>query len=236
MKIRGALKKLMAKAFQGDAKSVIKQLTKGLNLGKAANDDARIDKILAEMELAGIEVTREEVAALLAQAAQNGGVAAFIQLDFEAPAEITSLVNKQALAWAEKRAGELITKIDEDTREIICSDVAQATEEGWSTSLLADALSENYGFSDGRASMIARTECARADCQGNLLAYKNSGLVSGKEWLLGSEHVGEDECNNNAAEGVIPLDQAFSSGDDAPPAHPNCVCDFVPRGIEGVEE
>jgi len=83
--------------------------------------------------------------------------------------------------------------------------------------------------------MIARTETIRADCQGNLAAYKNSGLVSGKKWILGSEHTGDDECNDNAAEGEIPLDQDFSSGDEAPPAHPNCVCDFVPAGIEGVD-
>jgi SPP1 gp7 family putative phage head morphogenesis protein len=253
--IRDALKKLMAKALKADAQSAAAQLAKGLGLGKtvgaassrpgagrtrpyakAADDDAKIDKLLAEMELAGIEATREEVVKLLAQAAQNGGYAAFVQIDFEAPAGITDLVNTQAVAWAEKHAAELVTKLDEDTRDMIRSAVVQAQEEGWSTKALADALQETHGFSDARASMIARTETIRADCQGNLAAYKNSGLVSGKKWILGSEHTGDDECNDNAAEGEIPLDQDFSSGDEAPPAHPNCVCDFVPEGIEGVDE
>ena len=203
---------------------------------KAADDEAKINKLLAEMELAGIEATREQVAALLAKAAQQGGYAAFVQIDYEAPVGITDLVNTQAVAWAEKHAAELVTKLEEDTRDMIRSAVVQAQEEGWSTKALADALQETHGFSDARASMIARTETIRADCQGNLAAYKNSGLVSGKKWILGSEHTGDDECNDNAAEGEIPLDQDFSSGDEAPPAHPNCVCDFVPEGIEGVDE
>jgi len=202
---------------------------------KAADDEAKINKLLAEMELTGIEATREQVAALLAKAAQQGGYAAFVQIDYEAPAGITDLVNTQAVTWAQEHAADLITKLEDDTRDMIRSAVVQAQEEGWSTKKLADALQENHGFSDARAEMIARTETIRADCQGNLAAYKNSALVSGKSWLLGSEHPADDECDDNAAEGVIPLDQDFSSGDEAPPAHPNCTCDFLPEGIEGVD-
>ena len=32
----------------------------------------------------------------------------------------------------------------------------------------------------------------------------------------------------NAEAGVVPLDGQFPSGADAPPDHPNCVCDVLP--------
>ena len=224
---RAEIKKLFQKAFAADLPVVVKQLAKKLKLAKTADDEAKINALLAELELQGIAATREEAAAILAKAAQNGGLAAFTQIDFE-DAEITSQVNALAVEWAGERAAELVTKIEESTRDYLRADVTQAVQEGWSTGQLSDALEANFGFSEGRSDMIARTEIAKADVQGNMTAYKASGLVSGKEWILGSEHPQDDECNDNADQGVIPLDQDFSSGDDAPPAHPNCECDVLP--------
>jgi hypothetical protein len=68
-----------------------------------------------------------------------------------------------------------------------------------------------------------------------MIAYKESGVVSGKEWLLGSEHDQDDECDDNVAAGVIALDDSFPSGDDEAPAHPNCVCDVLPVLAEEAE-
>lgn len=248
VKARAGIKKLFQKAFAADLPAVVKQIARKLKLSKAAvgadprvrprgahtgallqkaaEDEAKIDALLAELELRGISATREEAAAILAQAAQNGGLAAFTQIDFE-DAGITSQVNKLAVEWAENRAAELVTKIEESTRDYLRADVAQAVQEGWSTRQLSDALQENFGFSDARGDMIARTEIAKADVEGNMMAYRASGQVAGKKWLVGSEG-GCDECQANADEDVIPLEQDFSSGDDAPPAHPNCVCDVIP--------
>ena len=41
-----------------------------------------------------------------------------------------------------------------------------------------------------------------------------------------------DECVANAEQGAIGLEDEFLSGDDAPPAHPNCRCDVLPVLIE----
>jgi hypothetical protein len=229
-KAQAALNKLMGKAFKADAKAAAEQLAQGLGLAKATDDD-RIDKLLRELALAGITATRAEAAAILAKAAQNGGLAAFTQIYFEDRA-IVNQVNKLAVEWAGNRAAELVTKIQESTRDYLRADVTKAMEEGWSSKQLSQALQENFGFSEGRSDMIARTEIAFADCQGNYMAYVNSGVVSGKEWILGSEHQDDDECDDNVRDEVIPLDQAFSSGDMTPPAHPHCVCDFLPVLME----
>ncbi|MCL4504106.1 MAG: phage head morphogenesis protein [Deltaproteobacteria bacterium] len=252
-KARSALKKLFQQAFQTDLAAAAEQLGKSLGLAKAAEDD-KIEKLLAELDLAGISATREEAAAILAKAAANGGDAVFVQIGFygkEAAGRefdelaaadlltadelaIVNQVNKLAVEWAENRAAELVTKIEESTRDYLRADVTQAVEEGWSTQQLADHLADNFGFSEARSELIARTETAFADCNGNFMAYKSSGVVQGKEWLLGSGHDDDDECDLNADAGVIGLDEAFPSGDLVPPAHPRCVCDFLPV-LEGQE-
>jgi hypothetical protein len=219
---RAALKKLMLAALRTDVAAAAEQLAEGLSLAKAEDEDmaAKIERLLRELSLAGIEATREEAAAILVKAAQNGGLAAFAQINFDDKA-IVDQVNKLAVEWGENRAAELVTKISESTRDYLRADVTQAVEEGWSSKQLSQALQENFGFSEGRSDMIARTEIGQADVEGNMMAYRESGLVEGKEWIMGSEHGEPDECDDNADAGVIPLDEAFPSGDMNPLAHPN---------------
>lgn len=88
-----------------------------------------------------------------------------------------------------------------------------------------------------RAGVIARTEMVNAYQTGLHTFGKQSG-ATGKEW----QDVGaEDQCADNSAQGVIPIDDTFDSGDDFPPAHPNCRCgdrlvyanEFDPNGDGG---
>lgn len=112
------------------------------------------------------------------------------------------------------------------TRDAIENEVGAAIEDGLTVAELAEAIRDSAGFSEQRAQTIARTEMARADSQGALAAYRAVPSITGKSWL-----VDEDPCEiclENEAEGAIPLDQDFSSGDDAAPAHPNCECAIVP--------
>lgn len=117
-------------------------------------------------------------------------------------------------------------RIDDATRELLAGDINKALQEGWSTATLESVLEENYAFSDTRAEVIARTEVARADMQGSMETYRASGVVDGKKWLLAEDPC--PICEGNADEGVIDIDEDFSSGDDAAPAHPNCECTVTP--------
>jgi hypothetical protein len=224
---RAALQKLMLAALQADAVAAAAHLAKGLGMAKAEEDQAaKIEGLLEELQLAGISATQAEVAAVLTQAAQNGGLAALVQVGVIEAAEgekaaIVNQVNELAVEWAEHRAAELVTKIQESTRDYLRADVTQAVEEGWSSQQLSQALEENFGFSASRSNTIARTEIGQADVEGNMMAYRTSGVVVGKEWILGSGHPKPDQCDTNAAAGVIPLAEAFPSGDQNPLAHPN---------------
>ena len=189
---------------------------------------------------------------ILQEVYKEGGNAGFAQISIAPSESMTNLVNDKAVAYAEQRSAELVgmtnigTKespqwvenpdaewaITESTRNFIRETVTTAQEEGWSTRKIAQELRESEGFSDARAKMIARTETSFADNKGNMAAYRASGVVHGKEWLCGSEHDQDDECNDNEDDGVIPLDDLFSSGDDCAPAHPNCVCTTIPSTID----
>jgi hypothetical protein len=52
--------------------------------------------------------------------------------------------------------------------------------------------------------------------------YKEQGIEK-KEWEI-SDAETCDDCEANNEDGEIGVDESFSSGDDAPPLHPNCRC------------
>jgi SPP1 gp7 family putative phage head morphogenesis protein len=146
------------------------------------------------------------------------------------------LVNERAVAWAKKRAADLVTDISDNTRDMLQSAVVDAIEQGMGSRELAERISESLGFSEARAETISRTELIRASNAAALDAYKASGVVDGKSWLTAGDDLVEEDCEMNEADGVIPLDDDFSSGDSAPPSHPNCRCALQAEFLDEGEE
>lgn len=210
------------------------------NIGKAANEGEQIAQAL---RLAGFDVLAEALADIFTDLVKDAGRQALTQLDLN-DAKLVELVNEKAVDWAREHAAELVGKrwvggklvdnpnaayrIDAVTRDGVQSLVTQAINEGWSNDRLAAALKDSYAFSASRAELIAVTETAFADVQGNMIAYEESGVVVGKRWIVGSAEKLCEICAGNAAQGVIPFDKAFASGRLAPPAHPRCRCDVMP--------
>ena len=189
-----------------------------------------MDKVIPEELLSKIASDdSEEAAKILANTYKDGTKAAKAQLGVSVA---LGTINKKATTWASQHAAELITGIDETTRDGIKKLVAKSMDEGWSPQQLSDSLRDDYLFSDVRAEMIARTETARADTQGNMELYREAGVV-GKSWL--SDEEGCEDCAANVADGVIGFEDTFSSGDDAPPAHPQCRCCLQPETMEEPE-
>jgi len=106
-----------------------------------------------------------------------------------------------------------------------------------------------------RATMIARTEAARAAVEAEQDAWKSTGIVDGKRWLLapdpcefceavakrfGSDGVGLDDSFypkgatlSGADGGKMKLDY---SSIDGPPLHPNCRCALQPKLAGGYQD
>jgi SPP1 gp7 family putative phage head morphogenesis protein len=130
--------------------------------------------------------------------------------------------------------GELIENpnpkwaITDSTRDMLRETISNSLEEGPTVKDLAAAIEDSAAFSADRAELIARTEIATAHNEGSLDGYKAAsaaGIAIQKEWL---DSDGCDECSENADAGPIDLDDTFPSGDDCPPAHPNCRCAISP--------
>lgn len=153
-----------------------------------------------------------------------------------------SALNERALAYAKKRAAEMVGKrwvggelvdnpnakwvITETTRNVLRELIQTAFREGQTPAQLTGSIERTGVFSSSRADMIASTEMARAQVQGALSTAKDVGVV-GKSWETSGDHDLDDECDDNVDDGVIGINDLFTSGDDGPPGHPNCNCAAV---------
>jgi hypothetical protein len=198
-------------------------------VGKAQRSDDEqdaLDQIVAGIDFAGWSTLTGDISDDMLDAVKDGGYDALrvLGLDVTADREVYNAVNEDAVRYAAKRSADLVTEIEEPTRDMIRGLVGDALDEGWSTDTLAGKLLEGAAFSPARAQTIARTEIIRASNQGTLTGFVASGVVSKKEWTTFDPC---PICEENEDQGPIDLDEDFASGDDAPPAHPNCKCALV---------
>jgi hypothetical protein len=154
--------------------------------------------------------------------------------------------NPLAVRAAQNSATRLATSVSEDVASRISAIVADGVDAGLTTDEIAEQIAAAGGMSPERAQMIARTESAYAYTEGRIEAWKDTGVVQGKRWLLSPDAC--EFCEAAAREygqKTIPLDQPFyviphtlagTRGGtmrltyrnvDGPPLHPNCRCDTI---------
>ena len=209
-----------------------------------------VNMILDELNFDDWSILFDDAVEALSDIAQYGAYRAMGQVGISGK-DMTKLVDEDAVKWAQERSAEMVGKkfidgelvdnpnakwaITDSTREYLRSTVGNAVEEGWSPQKLAKEIADKPDMWKDRADNIARTELANAHTNGNLIGWRNSGVVAGKQSLrTGNEDAKDDVCQENADAGVIPVDDVFPSGDDGPPYHNNCVCVLVP--VLGEEE
>jgi hypothetical protein len=132
--------------------------------------------------------------------------------------DLRKVVDREAVAYAKARAGELIKEFAESTPEMLRATVEQALKDGWSTGTLRDELRADYAFSPARALSIARTETSLARRRGGQVSAKSAGARK-KHWRCDGEACAL--CRSNEGAGWIDIDDDFPEGDDP---HPNCTC------------
>lgn len=143
----------------------------------------------------------------------------------------------------EQAAREAVFAFCRSTLDTISGDVNEALAELHEQHLAGLATGETlqqmtarvqsiFGDPD-RAFTIATTETQRAVHTGQLIAAKESGIVSKKRWLASSDAC--DKCLALAAMGEIPLDEPFTVNPkggpyavvQSPPLHPRCMCSLI---------
>ena len=138
------------------------------------------------------------------------------------------------LDWAREHGGELITQIDDATRDTINQIVARGLENQDGTRGIQKAIEhfiDDDQMTKARAEMIAQTEANNAVSRG---AYEANAAVgaSEKEWLYYGGACPSGVCPDNEGDGRIPIDDSFSSGHSYPTAHPRCRCVVVYFGVD----
>lgn len=130
-----------------------------------------------------------------------------------------STAQASVMEAARKYSAGLVTNINQTTRDRIQQSISTSLSLSEDQTAAAARIA-NIINDPKRAEVIARTEAVNSYNKG-LMSFAGESGASGKEWQdLGAE----DECATNSGEGEIGIDDSFDSGDDAPPAHPNCRC------------
>ena len=153
--------------------------------------------------------------------------------------------NPFAVQSARNAASRMAESVWGSISERTASAIAEGIERGDPLRDISERL-EDFGFSRSRAEMIARTESAYAYTEGQIEAWKQTGVVVGKRWVLSPDacefcEAASDEYGSSP----IALDESFyDKGDslegssqglmgfsyrsiDGPPLHPNCRCALV---------
>lgn len=229
-----AVKRRIAAAFTKTGKDVAKQIAMKLKgLGKA-DDDIDIDEILRGLHIQFDSDLADDLAEEIGEIYSSSGAAGLAQLGVKMRSELVDQVNDRAADWAEENAADLVTGIEDATRDMLRSTIASGLADGMTAEEIASSIEDGYAFGEERSQLIAETEIASANSEGALAGYEeaaNEGISVKKSWLILDDAC--DDCQENADAGAIDLDEMFPTGDDAPPAHPNCRCVLVPEVEEG---
>jgi hypothetical protein len=144
----------------------------------------------------------------------------------DGPDDSTGMItSEEAAQYASERAAELVTGINDTTRSLSAGAIEKGLEDQLSSEQTARLIRQTFqDMTIQRSRMIATTEMADAMSEAMLRKLDRLGIEY-KRWVLSPDAC--PICEDNAAQGAIPIDDDFDSGDDRPPAHPNCRCAVV---------
>lgn len=174
----------------------------------------------------------------LTMAVGNHAIVAYLQ----AAAEVTSygkaLTGKplvfegppmnEAVEYARKRAAQMVTKMDEETKRQLAQVVSGGIKNKRGIPGIARDIRTKFAdMTKHRSNLIATTETRDALFHAAQDRYEKMG-VTGKKWILGSggKEGNCPECMANASIGAIPIDEDFPTPQDE--IHPGCTCAIAP--------
>lgn len=208
------------------------------SLTKAAEqklfDDAEYDSLMVK-----------ELTPMLTDLSQTqGGLALVFAGDTENEFHMTA----QIQAHLERGTRRMATRFNDETLEALNKTLAAGIEAGEGIDDLKRRVNGVYAETSGyRAERIARTETLKASNSASVWAYRQTGYVTGKQWVVNPDACAEcDEFNGKS----IGLDDSFlgvgesyttvnEDGEEVihtntydtieePPLHPNCRCTVIP--------
>lgn len=149
------------------------------------------------------------------------------------------LSNPGAVRYLDKYAADLVTQIDDTTRDTLNRLITGGVQQGLGYEKIAALLRDQFdnwaepqAHIRDRAEMVAVTEIGKgyeAGARVVIQGLQDQGLEMEKQWLPVDDPC--DICAANADQDWIAADDAFDSGDDTPPGHPSCRCTTLYRRV-----
>ncbi len=168
-----------------------------------------------------------------------------IGFDVEIP-EVRAMMDKFINNYVTKAS----IKINETTALFLKEELKDGLKFGESMEELRDRVNTVFGNAEKtRAMTIARTETIRSSNDGNVMAWKQSGVVEGKEWYTALDERVCIACENMHGKTIGLDNHYFEEGDeqdftdkkgnkmhinfdysdiDEPPLHCRCRCTLLP--------
>ena len=156
------------------------------------------------------------------------------QVATQAGIEAIKLVNEENVykpfnmqKAVKERVEKFAKSMVQTDKDRIIDIIANGVQGGSSIPEISSSIRDAFD-SKAQADMITRTEVANAASTAQIDAWKQTGVVEGKEWIVSDPC---PECEPYDGE-VVGLDKnfyeasEFAEGD--PPLHPNCKCAIVP--------
>lgn len=137
------------------------------------------------------------------------------------------LANNAAADWALSYGYELVRGLLATTRDRLQREIAEYIRNSETIGQLMRRIAAGGVFGEDRAMMIAVTEVTRAFAEGNLAAWRASGVIERRRWNSNNDELVCPVCGPLNGQ-VVGLDEPFGDGVAAPPAHPRCRCWTTP--------
>ncbi len=225
---RGA--QLIYSALRKQRTAFIKRATAHLKGTFSESDHSDISGIVSQLPPLAL---KPSVAKLQIYAGKAGWDAGQAQLGISVEMSVPQRVRDYA---AEHSLEQIGADLDQTTVDELRTILTNGLEAETPFSKIVTEIKQAGAFSRQRAETIAVTEIGNAFSQGTLGVAQDlseRGLDMEKSWLAEDEPC--DICAGNADQDWIDVDDDFDSGDDAPLAHPNCLCALLVRraGSEG---
>lgn len=176
---------------------------------------------------------------IMSQAVAAGGQDAYDMIGLDDELDIS---NPRVQKFLEKRSFQFSEEITEETNSRLGKTLADGIEKGEGIPELRKRVEDLFdGMKQSRSETIARSEVIRATNYGTDEAYKESGIVESKEWLVAFDERTCPYCLELQGK-IVDLDEDFAGKGDnvggmqveyenvgAPPLHPNCRCTIIPK-------
>lgn len=129
-----------------------------------------------------------------------------------------------ARAWIRQNGLASGTFINDTVKDHMKELISEGVKDGVPATDIAKLISQMHDIPSNRAERIARNEVIKGYQQGSFEAARSTGTFTSKEWITVGDDRVDESCIANENQGVIPFTDAFYSGAQAPPDHPNCRC------------